>query len=754
MTIQVQPNFTSAYPVHMTQNPAAATRSAREAADAASDAYVYNVDKTAEAKSQTQEPDTPLSWAEFQNLRKAYLHLGEDNPLWENIDALLTDELMGNDRTNFLSALAEAGDLMGEFVHQVERLEGEDRSLFLSTAVRNGSGDNLENLIDAAATLSGGRLTTFLETADALGRTVDSVKAGELRNFVAAVAESPGSLEKIVEKIEGLNQEDRAMFLKGAADAGDDLEQFIAVSDLLSGTDLTNFLKAATNAGEGFSSLLTLTENLADGKRSEFLRFTADLSPENAENFLVATQGEKENIDGLMATTRSLAGPDRDTFLALAADAGDNLERFTAMVDKLRETPGGRSDFLTTALKADKNFHTVLDLAENLGGDARTSVFSFAANLEYTDLTNFVSAATADASTSGKLVETAKGLSGNNRSYLLYAASQSPDNIGSLTSTVASLSGAEKSDFLFAVANKAHTAPSETKGFLNTVNALSGQERETFLANEKAILMADDKEQLSREYVHLNAVLTKGQMDTLMTAGAAIPDFDRLVSDFNEMDRAGRDTFLAVAETAGKEILPDLMAVTMQLDEDRNNAFMDYARTLGQESLGDLVKASARTLSGETRDFTEFDALLETARSLDPAVDQDFLNAAAAAGKHLDRLIETTHKLDGFLQADFLSVASHLADRPGAELLLDNFMDATDYVVEHFSNGYDATSFEDTAISSETLPSALIKDGKFTGGFGHLEGFMASSAFLAGKGLSNTEWNNWFNTWQGTPVQA
>ncbi|MCG8618140.1 MAG: hypothetical protein MI802_18155 [Desulfobacterales bacterium] len=754
MSIQVQSDTTT-YAVRVNPGDQISIRYTPDTSSSASqsDAYVYDVDKSAEAKSKAEDLDAVLSMAEMESLRSVYLELGPDHELWESIDTLLTQELTGNDRTNFLAVLGDAEELvMEEFITTVEDLEGEERSLFLSTALRNG-GDNLENMVEATQGLTGRRLMNFLNTADSLGRTVDSVKAGELQNFIAAVAESPASLEKITEKVEQLDEEDRAVFLEAAAGAGDELERFLDTADLLAGADLTRFLETAVDAGDGMTNLLTLTQEMTGRGRSEFLNFAAKLTPENTEHFLEATQGVEENVPQLIATTRNLAGTDRDTFLALAADANATLTRFTAVVDKMVETPGVRSDFLNTALKAEGRFEEVVSVAESMGSDLQGEVFSFASGLGYTDLTNFITAADANPSRAATLVDTAEDLSGKERSYLLYAASQSPDNIDDLTNTAGSLRGEELENFLFTAANTAHRNPEGMADYIDKVDDLSGQELEDFLAMERTISAGTDKESLAREYVHLNAVLDEDQMDTLLTAGATMPDFEALVDDFNDMDGAQRDTFLAVADVAGKEILPDLMAVTSKLDEARTEEFMGYARTLGQKSLGDLVKASAQALDKVEAGTSEFgyaifDKLMETAQGLDYAVDQDFLHAAAAAGDGLEKFIDVTNRIEGFMKTDFLIAADNLADRPNGEFLLDRFTTTTDMLLDKVDEHY--LEQKKTGETKAYRPSDLIEDGAFKGRH-PLEGYFKSTLFLIGVGVSDSHMNTWFNSWQGLP---
>jgi hypothetical protein len=750
MTVQIQPNNTSVLRVYPgskinivytpPKTPAGET--------SATDAYVYDVDPTAAEKSKEAAPDSPLSEIEKEQLFDVYLELGNDNPLWGDIDTLLTEELTGNDRTNFLAVLSETDELlMEDFLGQVDKLKGDTRSLYLSTALRNGSG-GVENLIDVTDSLLGNQLTNFLTTTDSLGRSVESVKAGELQNFIAAVAESPEALDSLNEKTSVLDEEDRALFLEAAANAGDELERFINTTDLLTGTNLTRFLENAATAGEGLTNLLTLSGKLTGDTRSDFLKFTNRLEDGNAENFLLATQGDVRNLTGLMATTRSLHGNDRANFLALAADAGASLDRLISMTDSLAGEHAQLSDFLSTAIKAEEAFGDFLGIAEKLGGKDRANILSFASTLGFTDLTNFLSAAKDNTSQAAALADTASDLKRKDKSYLLYAASLNPDYSTELTTMTRSLKGQEQSDFLFTAANippgdaADEESPDAMAEFIRTADELKGTEKEEFLARERMISTVDRRKNPAKEYVYLNSVFDEDELDAILSTGEHI---DEVMANFDSMDAVQRDTFFSVSNKVDKEMLPELMSVMTRLDEERSNDFLAYARTLGKESISDLIVAADQTL-GETGENTEtYDRLMETAKSLDPAVDADFLHAAANAGKNLDKLMDLTNELEGFIQTEFLIIADHMADQG----ILGNYLKATKFLLEKGP----ANIMPENNNGEGVRPSDMIIDGEFQGRH-RLEGYLESTRFLMGVGISNSHMNDWFNSWQGIPRQT
>ena len=745
MDIQVQSNYASyTFKVNTDSVSTAARDAATGEAETGSAAYVYVVDPAVTfASQQDSGVNSVLSQSEHQDLLSTYLELGEENTLWEDIGSLLSEELAGTDRAKFLAVLADAGALIEDFVTQVKSLEGDDRSLFLSTALRAGDGQNLENLIGATAKLSADQITLFLETADLLSRTRETAKAGDLQNFIAAIAESPASLNDIIGNIEELDPEDLSLFLKSAAGTGDELESFIRTADMLEGTTFTHFLKSAVMAEDGLENLLSLTQETGGKGREDFLRFTSRLSGEDVENFLLATQGEKENMNGLMATTTRLDGSERIDFLALAADADPHLAKFVSMVDRLADSPETRANFLSTALVAEKNFNKVLNVAENLGQEQLADLFRFASDLDYVDLANFISAVDAAPSSANELVEATDSLSGKNRSYLFYAAAQDPNHIEALSSMAQTLEGSLQSNFLYTAANIGKNSQEAVGRFITTAQDLTGLQLTTFLTNEKAAAEGEEPG-LAQEYVYLNGVLGENRMNTLIAAGEYSQDFNSFLKDFNAMTQDQRDTFLSVAGKAEDEMVGTLMGVASSLDATQSETFLAYADTLGKTSLNHLIQASAEALGGG-QGFNTFEALLETAQSLTAGESLDFLNAAAVSGERLNSLIDITNELRGFARTEFLTVADDIADFDGAQSLMDHFLTTTQGFLDSDS-GYSQILKNGGHLKQGVRPSDLIENDTFTGGYE--TGFLKSTLFLTGLDISESRLHRWFDSWQ------
>ncbi len=746
-SVQFNPSVSSFTVNHTMESEAVSNFAAQNTSKTSSEtapAYVTDITTQATEASLDTLADAPLTDAEIEQLFSAYALLGQENNLWENIGNVL-GEVTGSDRTNFLAALSSSGNDIEKFVLQVEGLEADDRTLYLKTALRAGK-EGLSNLIEATGHLSPGQLTNFLETADTLGRSIESIKANELGNFLSAVAQSPQWTDDMIQTAMDLNEEDRALFLEAAEGAKKELGRLIETVNNLPASDLTLFLKTATEAGKGLSNLITLTQETKGLARHSFLAFTENLESEDTENFLLATQGNREKLDAVMSATSSLNGDERSVFLSLAAEAGTDLNQLILVVDSMSEDSSLRSDFLTTAFKVENLLDDVLTIAEDLSGQELSKVFAFSSDLALADLTSFVSAAASDTRQAYDIAETADNLEGKAKSHFLYAASKNPDAVSELITLTQELKGVERSSFLYTSANLGHTSSEDMNEFLTEVSQLTGTEREVFIAQEKLAIAGTLDEDPATEYVHLRSIFDDDQFELLMGIGDNI---DQVMADYEAMDASQRQTYLDVAAKAGPENLQQLMSVLGKLDDDRRIDFVDYAHTLGKENFTNLIKAADTALKNPAKGLTVYDNLMETLEDLDPAVDEDFLNAAAKSGKNLEKFIDMTDRLEGFLKTDFLIAADNMADRSNAEQLLDNFLRATEHVLEISANKYPKNP-----DGSNPKPSQIIDGTTFKGSFGLIEGFLKSTAWLGGVGISDSHMNEWLNTWQGIPRQS
>jgi len=266
--------------------------------------YTDQVSLTVQSTAVQNETNQPLSEAELAHLYSIYLQLGDESEFYGRIETLV-DDMSGEDRLNFLATLAQAKDELEDIVLTTENLKETDRSLFLRTAVRMGSGDDLSNLIEAVEETQGETRSGFLEMADQLNRSLKSIKADELENFIAAASGSPDAVSKLTSKtIElGDNEENRANFLAAGAGSGEKLADLIAVTDTLKQTGLSGFLSTAARSGQGLLNMIKLSQTLDNNKMLELFSTASVLGDKDLENYLLASHGEKETLSKLFFVT-------------------------------------------------------------------------------------------------------------------------------------------------------------------------------------------------------------------------------------------------------------------------------------------------------------------------------------------------------------------------------------------------------------------------------------------------------------------
>ncbi len=637
---------------------------------------VCKIDPASAAKS-LSEPDAPLSDGELTQLFTVFKNIGAGHKLWKEIGSLLT-EFSGNDRTNFLSTLSRAGDNIAGVVSQLSRLETEDRSLFLKTAVRLDPEDGLKNLVRSVGQIKGQTLTDFLTMADSLGRSYDSVKGGELKNFIKAGAKSPEAVAALTRKTLELDKEDRSLFLEAAATAGADLDRLISTMDKLAENELTSFLSAAAKAGKGLSNLLDLAQKKDMAERERLLSFLSGLSEKATQNFLSASQGAEETAEILMETSLDMSQTEKENFLALSVRAQESRDGFGRLVDlvtRLSPTPEQRADFLATAVNAQGMFGQVLELGETLAIESGGQIFSFTSDLGFADLASFLTAATDSPNQAETLAESAATLQGSSKSYLLYAAAVHSDEIPRLTDLAGELEGADLENFLFTAANTDDSTG--MVDFLSETDRLAGNDRSEFLNGQRKGLAAAGNA-MAQEFVYLKSAYSGDRFEALMTTG---PDqIHQVLADLDTMDEARRNTFFSLAKSAGKDEIQTLVNVIAVLDEAQAEAFASLAGSLDKEGQRDLVKAAGLALSGQNNNSGNFDRLIATANHLPAASGRHFLHGAAVAGKTLETLMDLTHDLGGMNKTNFLIAAAGTADRDDNGQLLQLHVRVTDFI--------------------------------------------------------------------------
>lgn len=736
MEINVQFNSSVSGLIYNTQSNALKTQSSEE--NNQSSTYTDQVSLTAQATAAQNETGQPLSDAELEYLYSSYLQLGDESELYGRIGSLV-DDMSGEDRLNFLATLAQAGDELENVVLTAENLEESDRSLFLRTSVRMRSGDDLSNLIEVVKKTQGQTRSGFLEMADQLNRSLESIKADELENFIAAAAGSPETVSELTSKTIELGDEEnnRENFLAAAAGSGEELADLIAVTDTLKQIGLSGFLSTASRAGEGLSNLIRLTPTLNNGKALELFNTASVLEDKDLENYLLASRGEKETLSKLSAVTSDLAGAEQSQFLELAADVTGSLAPLLGIVPKLDSESGDLGSFLTAALKTGENLSGFMDMVQGVSDTDRTQTLSFAADLSLFDLASFITATRKN--DPGDLVSTAGELSGKDKSYFLYASSLTRDAQG-LIAQMDGLTDNEKSAFLFRAANTDPDSDSEQglDGFLNDLDGMGEQERAAYLASERTRIKAESGEKA--QYVYLNAAFDEPTIDAMLGADSRMDD---MLKDIDELDNDQRAVFLSVAATAGEELVPDILDVVDKLGKEEAQTFMDFSQTLNSKDLANYVGAAQTALDGPDVGNTLFERITDMAKELSGAMREDFLNAAANTGNALNGFMDLTEKLGGAQRGNFLIAADNIADSPGGEKWMADFVQGTQNLIDRNKSGFLGTA----AAFGKNAGDILHEDSMAgTSGLSSVDSYLKSAVWITNYGRDNSVKEDWITS--------
>jgi len=739
MEINVQFNSSVSGLIYNAQSNAFKTQSSEE--NSQSSTYTDQVSLTAQATAAQKETGQPLSDAELEYLYSSYLQLGDESGLYGRIGSLV-DDMSGEDRLNFLATLAQAGDELEHVVFTTENLEESDRSLFLRTSVRMGSGDDLSNLIEVVKKTQGQTCSGFLDMADQLNRSLKSIKADELKNFIAAAAGSPETVAELTSKTIELGDEkneenNRENFLTAAAGSGEELADLIAVTDALEQIGLSGFLSTASRAGQGLSNLITLSSTLNGNKALELFSTASVLDDKDLENYLLASHGEKETLSKLSAVTSDLAGAEQTQFLELAADVTGSLSPLLEMVQKLDSESGDLGSFLTAALKTGENLSGFMDMVQGVSDTDRTQTLSFAADLSLFDLASFITAARKN--DPGDLVSTAGELSGKDKSYFLYASSLTRDAQG-LIAQMDGLTDNEKSAFLFRAANTDPDSDSEQglDGFLNDLDGMGEQARAAYLASERTRITAESGEKA--QYVYLNAAFDEQTIDAMLGADSRMDD---MLKDIDELDNDQRAVFLSVAATAGEELMPDILDVVDKLGKEEAQTFMDFSQTLNNKDLANYVGAAQTALDGPDVGNALFERVTDMAKELSGAVREDFLNAAANTGSALDGFMDLTEQLGGAQRGNFLIAADNIADSPGGEKWMADFVQGTQNLIDRNKSGFLGTA----AALGKNAGDILHEDSMAgTLGLSSVDSYLKSAVWITNYGRDNSVKEAWITS--------
>ena len=647
--------------------------------------------------------------------------------LLQNLDSTL--------REKFLTVAGRGEGDLGTLIKEMNRLGGTDQALFGDTALALGNEKETQSLIRATSGLSGEQLSQFLETTHELAVNGN---AGDAGAFISAALQNPSQIQELMDKTQELSDspEQRSQFLNLARNADREVGRLIRVLDQMDDSRQADFLEAAQGAGDGLTSLLDLTQDMAPAKQVELINTLADLAPELRENFLVAADGNQETLAKLTHLSRNLSTEEQAVFFDLAAREDTDQKQLFDIFAAL-DAPG-RSQFLETARTADDRSQEFMDLMEALDGPDRKTVLNVTAKLQFHDLTNFLNGAQPD--TAVQVATTANQLDEMDRSYFLYAASQEHTDAKALSELTLKLSGENRENFLFVMAN----SPEGDARLMDRVAQGTDEELDTYLSRARQDMEKTGKAGVRQTYVFLRGVLDEGIFEKVMDAGT---DPQTLMEKLNAMDSTQRENFMDVAANAGTDAMESLVNLTLKLTGTDADRFMETAGTLSGKSLDNFIQAADQTLAQNGADKTRLHKLMDLTQELTDSDQDNFLTAAAGAGKDLNRLVDMTEKLGGSRRSDFLITAAYTAGREvQGRPLMSFFLDTTEKIQapeeENFVSRLQRLGDHPSQMDLSALHGQLTES----------TGYYRSAAWLTEQNLSNGNMADWFNSFLGIPM--
>ena len=398
-------------------------------------------------------------------------------------------------------------------------------------------------------------------------------------------------MDRLVEEIEVLEEDDRAFFLKAASGADKDMERFLNAVDDQKSSDLGMFLTAAAKSGKGLSSLLDLHTTAGRTFLKGAIQFGIRLEDDDAEAFFQATGGLLNRTTLLMDTASHLSGQARNDYLTIAVSAGSQtLTRLSQMVSRIDLAQGRPADFLSTALNSGVRLNPFLGVAESIGEDDRNQFFSITAGLNAVDLAGFIQAASVEPSQAYGLATAADELTGQNKSYFLYAATINPSHISDLINVTRELKENDQDNFLYVSANIAGDDKTASMAqLIDASNRLSGGRRSDFLKLEKTIATGGAGDSLYHDYIYLKSFYSENEMRVLLATGEHT---DTMAAAVSKMDESLRRQFFSAANKINPSGLPGLFSVMGRLDEERQENFLSFSAGLRPSLLIDSAQGT------------------------------------------------------------------------------------------------------------------------------------------------------------------
>lgn len=341
-----------------------------------------------------------LNGADLDN----FLQLAEKSKETGDIDTLLdmvdlSQFLSLESRSHLLESALHTRDNGARLVSTAERL-GESTghsavSNFLSTAAN--AEDEVGVLIDQASRIDL-NFTSTLSKADTI-------------HFLQAARFGGPVLDALAETADGLNGEEKHLFMYAAAKTGnkEDLRALVKNVGNLKGEDLSQFLLKSANKGQGtlddtiyMKSVLSdedyaifkqVASRISGTVKEQFKEITLDLSDSDRSEFMLAARDAEEDTASFISMFDMLDYESRKTLLEISShlDAGDGMFRkdfiknitnstnpagyLSVMREKLDNDP---SEFDLRAMSFKSQIEGITSILERVD-DGQKNAFMFAA---------------------------------------------------------------------------------------------------------------------------------------------------------------------------------------------------------------------------------------------------------------------------------------------------------------------------------------------------------------------------------------
>ncbi len=555
---------------------------------------------------------------------------------------------------------ATAGVPEDELNFLISNLHGEDRSNFLSALAK--SGDSARELILTTTILEQDKRGTFLDLAETLSEK-------GLKNFLTAIGNSPKNIESMMETASNLSYNQRENYMSAMAMADEEIsvltEKVIFLQEASGSSkekELSAFLSAAAKSGRYVMTFLEKIQDVSKETGDNIMAYINTQPPgEGRDNFILMLENAGEDdINTIIDISPELNDRDRKSLLKTASRLGGNLGMLTNKIKTFADdhpgaTPTDLSNFITTAGKAGNQLGNFLELSGHID-------LGLTSKLSTVDTVNFLVAADkAGRGNIALLTELTEKLQGTDRSNLLYGAAYAQADPGEFLSQVDKIESNKRSDFLLSAANEDQDAAGPA---IYMKGILSDKAYEDF----KTAANAMEKGQLKTLVAITNELTETDRDNFLKMASAAGDSSDELLNVVPLISGADRTEFLEVGRTLVGEELENFIkganTAAMDAPPGRFSKFVDVTRDLSGIDRQLFLKTSATAKPDVLEGFIDFTKELITKERFEKHMEEQnpglklykrpewtremrttFLEAASKAGENLEGLVDTAEKL-------------------------------------------------------------------------------------------------------------